>query len=470
MAWRDRAKNAYSKVRGGVSKIFTRGPSSAGSSKLDALKEQLEELRLKQAVQAERTPYRLFDRAKFVRGTKKYSAIIIILFLIALPVIIFVYLSASGHTGFFSYQEQSYYGPIFSAIGSYISPIWGLISGELTCVANPVACVSPTQGPVTNYTAPTFSSFITANPTQNPAVAIITANYPGTPTDLFYTVEDTANVPLGSGTDNNILLNTSCGSTNDPAAAFDCQYSTNVTSPKEYKVDLTPLIYPSQTITNQTSINAFCPTNLQVSVANGGSIASLQLNFTIENYSAASIAPIEFVTSSYAEELSVAGQPLMANAPTVNFVSPGPIHISLSTSVPQPVETNTGDMPINVEVNNSGTGNYYLNSLSIFVPMSLWSVNVLSEMSQLNPTWRCSPATGGLTANFVLPSADYWDCSAENPNSVIPLVLPQLVTLPGAEHFDTVPLLAHINYNYIEDMDMPYVIRAGSAGACSSSS
>ncbi len=467
MAWKDRVKNAGSKVSGGFSKVFRRqaaGPSATNLEQTEG--EKLMALRLKRAEAEARAPYQLFDRAAFVRGTKKYSAIIIILILIALPVIIFVYLSTSSHTGFFSYQEQSYYGPIFSGVWSYISPIWGLISGELACVANPVSCVGVQNTNVTQNVYPTFTSFLSANPSQGTQTTFITSSYPGTPADLFYTVQNTANVPLGYDTSNNVLLNTSCGSTDDPAATFNCQYSTNITSPKPYDARLSPVLEAGQTITNQTAVNVFCPTNLQVQL---DSIASIQLNFTITNYSAASIVPIEFVTNAYATELSIAGQELVPNAPTVSFVSPGPISIILSTSDPQPIETQSGNMPISVQVSNANPGNSYsLNALSVFIPMSLWSVNVSSEISQLNPIWSCSQANGGRTMGFVLPSSGYWNCTAKNPNDIVQLVLPQVLSLPGAEHFDTVPLLAHVNYNYIQKMNMPYVIRGSSAVSCSS--
>ncbi len=476
MAWRDRVKNAGSKIRNAGSKVssslFRRNSpaSSAPSTPNDTIAEQLSALRLKQAEAAAREPYQLFNRANVVRGAKKYSAILIILVLISLPVIIFVYLSVSNHTGFFSYQEQSYYGPIFSAIGSYISPLFSLVSNELACVANPVTCAGTQNTNVTQSVYPTFTSFLTTVPTQNPQTAFIISSSSANPVDLFYTVKNTANVDLGTKVGIPVLVNTSCGSTDDPAAAFNCIYTTGITSPTEYDAGLTPLIYSGQTITNQTAIGVSCPPSTspgnQVQL---DSIASLQLNFTIENYTAASIFPIELVENAYAQELSVAGQPLIANAPSVTFVSPGPVQVTLSTSEPQPVETITGNIPINIGVTNSGSGsNYYLNSLSVFVPMSLWPVNPSdrSNPNNPNPSWTCSPSNGGRTTNFVLPNNNYWNCTAQNPNNVVQLVLSQVTTLPGAEHFDTVPLLAHINYDYIQDMDMPYVLRGESSTTC----
>lgn len=437
--------------------------ASAAKAKVLTIEERMQKLDLERALKESRASTQLFDRDKMVKGAKKYSAIILIIILLALPVGIFFYVNSANHTGPFSYQLESYYGPFFSQISSFITPLFSLISNELTCVANPVNCVGTHNSNQTQQVYTTFTSFLSTQPSQNPQTIFLTSSSGNTLGQLFYTVQNTANVPLGSGTSNDILLNESCGSNNDPAATINC-VGTTPQSPAfvENGVQLLPVIFTQQTIENRTDLSVQCPWNPNVQL---NSIASLQLNFTVKNYSAATIFPIQFMDSTFYQQLVSSQQTFNPTQPSISFVSPGPVQVTLSTTEPQPIVTDTGNMPISIAVSQEAGagGTFHINSLSIFIPKSLWSSAPSSS------GWSCSTSNGGRSQQFILPGNNYWNCTSQLGDAIqqggAQFTLPQVLSLNG-EHFNSVPLLAYINYNYYQSMDMPFIVRTGGGVSC----
>ncbi len=395
----------------------------------------------------------IFNGAKIRRGVKKFGLVIGLLILIMLPIGLFLYLGYTSHTGAFSYQEESYYGPVFSSVWSFIAPLGNLITSELSCVANPVSCLGTRTTTITQQVYPTFASFLSLSASNTQTVFLTTQSPSGTNLgQLFYSMENTGNVPIGVGTSNQVSVNVSCGSSNDAAAVTNCQQLTNMTSTTRYD---SAYLFPGDTLVHETSINGHCPVSGSNIGTSGGTIASLSFNFTIYNYSAATIFPIEFEDNSFNQQLISSSQVLVPSLPSVNFVSPGPLQIALSLREPMPILTAATVIPVDTAITNNGAGGTSLNSFSIFVPMSLWPT---SPESLNAGVWRCSPSNGGTRMNFAFPGSNYWNCSAVNPLSASQIILPAVSSLSGM-HFNTVPILGYINYNYIQYLDMPFIIR-----------
>ncbi|MCL5101069.1 MAG: hypothetical protein M1348_00455 [Candidatus Parvarchaeota archaeon] len=432
---------------------------------LDKLESPLKRLEYEQRLRELRKSKQFIDTDAISRGAKKYGLLLLIIFLLFLPVGIFLFVNSANHTGPFSYQMQSYYGPFFSQIGSFISPLASLVSNELACVSNPVNCVGTHNTNKTVQVYNTFTSFISASPSEQYQTIFLTGS--GKPyttqAQLFYTVQDTADVPLGTDTSNNILLSESCGSSSNPAATINCLGTTPQSTAPQKNLQFIPMIFQQQTVENQTPIAVQCPWNPNVQL---NAISSLRLNFTIENYSAATIFPILFEDNLFYQQLESSQQSVSANQPSVSFVSPGPVQVTLSTSEPQPIVTNNGNTIITVAVSQltGAEGAFHINQLSIFIPKSLWG------SLQSSSGWACGNAVGGRHQQFVLPSgAGYWQCNSTLGDAIqqggAQFTLPSLNNLGGL-HFDTLPILAYINYNYNQSMDMPFIVRAGGGVSC----
>jgi hypothetical protein len=421
-----------------------------------------------------------FDRDAIVRAVKKHTMLIILVLIIMILPGFFLYIDYTGHTGLFSYQEASFYDPILSSVGSFFAPLGHLLASYWACIGTPVLCQGFQNTNTTVVVYPTFSSFLTTTPAANPQTVFLIQNGANSG-QLFYSVTNNANIPLGMDTGNPILFNASCGSLDNPAGVMVCQNTVslspgippNVLNNVQSDYRLVSSIFPGETIENQTVISASCPVNPQITLP---SIADVLLNFTIKNYSAASISPIEFISNSFDEQLLSSQQGLVPSEPSVTFVSPGPLQIALGTSEPQPIITDTGNVPINIQITNNGPGSYIINSLIIYVPKSLWPSNPYPAGAQGG--WQCSdvadiPSLASLREiDFVFPTSGYWACKTTISSSAIEvsgiqIILPNVPGL-GGMHFNTVPILTYLNYNYIQQMEMPFVLRP-EAGTCASS-
>ncbi len=420
--------------------------------KLEAKKIELE---IKQSERAEKRENSAFNFGGAKRRVKRSAVWLILILIIITPLIVFYFEASSSHSGPFNYTFEAYYTSVFAPIGSFISPLTSLISSQSMCIFNPINCVGQQNVNITKVVYPTFTSFVSFTPASNPQTAFLTGN--NTPVNLYYDVENTANIPLGFATNNALVLNESCGSTNNPPAAHICTATTSPTTMLS-NANFVSALLAGATTPNQTTVSVSCPLkNSQISLP---TLASIILNFTIKNYSAASLFPIQFVSKQFDQQLSLSSQALIPNQPSISFVSPGPVQVTMSAVEPLPILTDSGNVPILIAIKNKGSGNngYKINSLSLFVPKSLWPSNPQST------GWNCSTSTHSIKMQFALPGSSYWMCttnasSQQLESSGAQFVLPQLTSL-STMHFDTVPILAYINYDYYEYSDMPYIIRS----------
>ena len=386
----------------------------------------------------------------------KVSRVLGGLFFIAL--ILFMFYSYETHSFMFSYNEQAFYGPLYSTVSSFTSGLFNSLSSNLACVSNPVACSNLYTTPQVVSNPNTFQSFLTMSETPAETQLIMASN--PQQEQIFYSVQNTGSVPLGSSTSNPVYMNISCGSSNDPAAGFICNSTlTSFSQPsggkKIYNAPFIGEIFPGQTIENATTFNLQCPSSSSVKLP---SVASIEANFTVKNYSSATLMPLEIASKTFIDELIQSSQSFSPQAPSVSFVSSGPISIIVSTPEPQPVTTKSGEIPISIQVQNNGKGSYSINTLELFVNKYLWPSNPAS----VNSGWSCSSSTSTRQLDFVLPSTDFWGCtysqSLLSSSSNFLFKLPEVTSLNGL-HFDTLPIIGLANYNYFQYLDMPFIIR-----------
>ncbi len=396
-------------------------------------------------------------------GAHKRAAKIVLPFLVLIVIIIVVaypYISHSPVVANVNSYMQIHYGSTYGKIGSLFSSLWNSVVSGFAFIENPFASQIPPPT-ITNAT-PTFTSFLALTVPSNQYLTLTGTSE----TQSFeYSVKDTSNVPLGSGTPNNVLVNMSCGNTYSKQATTVCEDLINTfeqppaTSqsfpPVVENVGLIKEIFPTQQITNSTLVQFKCPSS-PITFPTGG---SLLLNFTVFNYSTASIMPLEFVSQSFDSQL-ISSSPLIPSQPSISFTAAGPVQVKLSTDALEPILTKLGAVPISLSIGNSGTGGYHLNSLSLFISTALSSSNPATNPS--NGLWTCQVSSGMQRQNFVFPSG-YWNCTISNPallqsSSNFFFTLPALQTLNGL-HFDTIPVLAYANYNYIQQLNIPFVVQ-----------
>lgn len=435
--------------------------------------QELEYTQLKRQVASETA---LVQGTAIYKGFKKIAYLVIGLLLIAIVGFLVIGPALTNHRGVFSYQDQAFYSPFINGISSFLSPLFSGFSGDIGCVVQAfsgTACIGYSTSATVQNVYPTFNSFLTLTPAPGTVnsifgsyQALFLTSKSGSPGQLFYSVQNTANVPLGTDTNNPILLNESCGNPSDPAAGTNCMATTVFTPNIPPNSKFVSIILPQQTIENHTNLEASCPGALpgEVLPSSGTvtvpSVGIIGANFTVKNYSAATTYPIEFLDSGFAQQLESASQAVQPNQKSVNFVTPGPLQITISASEPLPITTNTGSIPLSIAIDNYGTGSYVINMLSVFIPKSLWP-NPITIGS-----YTCSSSNGGRRLNFILPNSSYWNCTLVTPiqqnqfsGSSGAFVLPQVTSLPPAQHFDTVPIITYLNYNYIQSMSsFTYVV------------
>ncbi len=401
------------------------------------------------------TKEKLFDLSTFKRNTKRHAVVIVIVLLLISPIIVFLFISSTFHQGPFGYTTVAYYTSVFSPIFSFVSPLFHLATTQINCLSNPVACVGQQNQNITVVVYPTFNSFVTVTPASGLQSVFLTGN--NTPVNLFYSVYNNANVPLGSSTNNALMLNESCGSTDNPAETHICRvmtFPTLILSDSGFS----SVLFSKQTSTNETEISVSCPSKKSGIVL--PTLSSIILNFTIKNYSAGSLLPVQFASRSFSEQLLAAAQPLIANLPSISFVSPGPLQIEMQVVEPMPIITGSGNVPIVISITDNGAGAnaYSINSLSIFIPKSMWPINPQSN------GWNCISSTSSIKMQFAIPGNSYWMCTSTASNQQLQsvgaqFILPQVASL-SSMHFNTVPIFAYMNYNYYEYVNMPYKIIA----------
>ena len=396
---------------------------------------------------------RLFDPDKTVYTAKKYSVVIAALAIIIIPILIywFVYGQNSASAQYFN----TYYGASFKPVTGLISSIENSLLTGIEVIQNPYN-IGGTAPPPTINTTQTFKQFLVLTAVPNQVITM--TNNPQLST-ILYSIKDNANVPLGSGTPNNVLVSLSCGSTVSQQSAKVCQdMLSNFTSPVHASsppvitnLPLISEILPSETIDNSTSFYLNCPL-AKTTFPTGATVLG---NFTIKNYTAATILPIEFVSYNFNQKLLQASQPVLPSVPSVNFVTPGPIQVELSVPVQQPISTQVESVPINVKINDIGTGSPNISTLVLFVSKQFYPSN------PTNGQWTCTNSFPFNRGGFQFPGSGYWACTLpasqlKGTTSFI-FSLPHVATLGGL-HFNTMSVIAGVVYNYNELLNIPFII------------
>lgn len=349
--------------------------------------------------------------------------------------------------------------PVLGTIGHLIASIPSSISSGLNFISNPLASTTP-PSQVVNVTS-TFTSFLGLSA---PTGQTLTLTGTSETQSFSYFVTDNANVPVGSSTSNNVLENISCGGTSTQATSvcdallsdFDTPPATSQSSPPIVTgFPLTANELPTQSLSYSFTATFKCPS----SPIKFPTYGSFLLGLTTFNYTAGSILPLEYASQSVAAQLTSASHPLIPSLPSVVFVTAGPIQLKLSTNLPEPILTKADQVPINVQINNIGTGSYSLNAVSLFISTNLSQSN--PDELTANSMWSCSVSSGLTRQNFVFP-AGYWNCTISprflSSGSSFLFTLPAMQTLNGL-HFNTIPVLGYVNYNYASKLSLPFVVQ-----------
>ena len=455
MGIRDKLKGGVNKVGGGVKKV--RGKlkgSSSEPAQQPAAASSAEEKYYEQLIKESQKKEALFNAGPAKRKILRGSIMLIPVFILLIVIGSFLYISSVSHGGLFSYSFETYYGPIFGQIGSFISPITSLVSSDISCISNVIACTSPTPTAAVNNTYPSFTSFLAFTP-ESPVPTFYIENVSSFYNELFYTVKNNANVPLGSSYPNNILMSLSCGpGSKDPRSHVCFQTVNNNTFPgginsPSYFLPFISTVLPSDSIINETNVHLECPVSDTTLAKELPVESQLYMDFDITNFTAVTLLPLEFINSTFNSQIY--SSELKPTVQSTNFVTPGPIQVSALVNVPQPVLSGSSSIPINIELKNHGSGAFVLNSLLVFYSARF------GDASSLNPQWSCAQADGGRAGNFVLPNASYYACSASvSTGQNFVFVLPNK---PIASHFDTFPLIAAANYGYQENYTAPFFVR-----------
>ena len=399
---------------------------------------------------------RMIDTDSLIRSAKKHSLRLTPFIIIIGLVVIYFIFYASSNVGI-SYTELTY-GSIFSKVGSLLSSGAGGIYTFITVdLMNPNLALTQPQVTSTNST-PTFSSFLTFSYPSNQKVALTTNPQQGL---VFYSVYNSGNVPLGPDTSNNLLVNISCGNTFSSGATQYCKdLLTSFTSPAQKSSSppeitnsvLIGNLAPGETKENATTFNLSCPTSKLTFPLS----MSLLANFLITNYTAAVILPVEFMSSSFQNQLIASSQAFIPSEPSFNFYSAGPVQIKVYTEVSQPIPTKINSLPLGVTISNHGSYPYSINNISLYISKSFYPSN------PSNSYWSCVSAKAMIRLGFQFPGSGYWDCyinsaSTLNSGNVFYFDLKPVESLNGM-HFNTMTVVGYVNYNYDENLNMPVVV------------
>ncbi len=405
-------------------------------------------------LERQRSARQLIDRDVLVRSAKKYTLLIVPVLIIVVVVIIYWY--AYGQNSNSANYFNTYYGSYFNSFKGLISQLVGSIQGGIAYMNNPYGTGKPPVHVIN--TTQTFSSFLIPTSVSNQQLTMTDSPQLGT---LLYSVKDNSNVPLGLDSNNNVLVSIGCGNTNSQQSARVCQemFSSFVTPKKSSSaqisgIPLIPEMLPSETIENQTSFYFNCP-SVSLTYPTG---ASMLTNFTVENYTAAAILPVEFISYRFSQKLLASSQALVPSTPSFDFVTPGPLQIKMGVSINQPVSTQVESVPISVTIENTGSGaysgSYSISSLGLFINKQFYPNN------PSNGNWQCSDAVSHTLEGFVFPGSGYWYCTLSSsqlgsPSSIFSL--PAVTSLNGL-HFNTMSIVASVTYNYSELLNMPFQV------------
>ncbi|MCL4406717.1 hypothetical protein M1139_01305 [Candidatus Parvarchaeota archaeon] len=452
----DKIKSGLGYVKRPLSKVV--GTSKMPSSEIPAAKTP-EDLYYK--MQIEEMKKAAKKKNKIIQNVSKRSLKIAIPIIIVILVVFFLaygYIVTSPTVSTANTYLLLHF-PVLGTVWHLIASIPASISSGISFISNPLASTTP-PSQVVNVTS-TFTSFLGLSAPTGQTLTLTGASE----TQSFsYFVTNNANVPVGSSTSNNVLENISCGGTSTQATSVCDALLSNFNTPPATSQSSPPIVtdfplttneLPTQSLSYSFTATFKCPS----SSIKFPTYGSFLLGLTTFNYTAGSILPLEYASQSVAAQLTSASHPLIPSLPSVVFVTAGPIQLKLSTNLPEPILTKADQVPINVQINNIGTGSYSLNAVSLFISTNLSNSN--PDELTANSMWSCSVSSGLTRQNFVFPSG-YWNCTISprflSSGSSFLFTLPAMQTLNGL-HFNTIPVLGYVNYNYASKLSLPFVVQ-----------
>ncbi len=377
----------------------------------------------------------------------------------------FVLSGSASHTGVFSYQVGGFYGPYISGIESYASSTFSMVSNFLS---NP-------QGYITNYFFPkttvvtppvtTFTSFVTITPPPSEQSLYITSSSPTSPTreSLEFVIGNSANLPLGSGYPNKLSLDITCAKGDNV-----CSNLTDLGNGESFTPNV---VFPGSEVQEGVPINVQCPTNNPSLAKELPVQSSVQIIANATNYTAASLLNLQYINSTFYNELLYSSQAYIPAEQATVVPSQGPLEVIPNLGESEPVAS-AQNASISIKINNLGSGNYALNNLTVYLPykysfyngVSYEGYSFSSVVNMNKNSFDCSLLDISqnnqldIVQNFAFPTYYYIKCWPTNlQQSSFLLELPNF-TMPNEAHFETIPIIFQMNYNYTQTSSVSFYV------------
>ncbi|MGC8681878.1 MAG: hypothetical protein ACP5TF_01120 [Candidatus Acidifodinimicrobium sp.] len=369
----------------------------------------------------------------------------------------------ASHTGIFSYQLGSFYGPYISSIESYTSSTFSMISGFLS---NP-------QGYITNYFFPkttsvqppvtTFTSFVTITPPPSEQSLYITSSSSSNSQNLEFVVGNSANLPLGSTYPNKLNLDIACAKGDNI-----CSNLTNLEYGESASLNV---VFPGSEVQESVPIEVHCPTDNPPLAKQLPVQSSVEITASATNYTAASLLNLEYINSTFYGQLLYSSQTYIPSEEATVVPSQGPLEIIPNLGESEPV-LNDQNASISIQINNLGSGTYVLNNLTVYLPYKYFFYNgvsyegysFLSVVNKNKNSFDCSLLDTGqnsqldVVQNFAFPTYGYIKCWPDNmKQSSFLFELPSF-TMPNQAHFETIPLIFQTDYNYTQTSSVSFYV------------
>ncbi|MCW1293974.1 MAG: hypothetical protein OH316_01665 [Candidatus Parvarchaeota archaeon] len=477
-----RIKGGIGSIGSGISSRYTNWKTKRAAKKqsLQSLspREQLAQLELNKM------------KAQSRRKRIGLGGVVLIVLILGVGGWLFVSSGIISHTGIFSYQIGGFYGPYISIISGYISSTTSSITSFLS---NP-------EGYITNYFFPkttsvqtpitTFTSFVSITPPATEQSLYITsssASSSANTQDLLFIADNLANVPLGSNYLNKLKFNVTC--------APGDNVCTNLTDLAGGELVQPNVIFQNNQLQLSAPVNVHCPTNNKALAKQLPVQTSVNIIADTTNYTAASLLNLEYINSTFYNELISSSQAILPTQEATVIPSQGPLEVIPNLGQSEPLQ-NDQNASISITIDNLGSGSYALNNLTIYIPETDPPAGISTDASTIIPgggsgsspaasspsmtqsngyelqgidylnslTFQCvSLSTGAnnglnIVQNFAFPTYGYIKCWPLNLNQNSFLFQFSNFFMQNNEHFETMPVLLQINYNYTSTASLPFYV------------
>ncbi|MBE5727834.1 hypothetical protein IHE50_00230 [Candidatus Parvarchaeota archaeon] len=397
-----------------------------------------------------------------------FGAMVLIVLLLIVGGAWFVLSGIASHTGVFSYQVGGFYGPYISSIESYTSSTFSMISKFLS---NPEGYITDYFFPQTTVVTPpvtTFTSFVTITPPPSEQSLYITSSSssPSNPPpsqNLEFVIGNSANLPLGSGYPNKLNLDITCAKGDNV-----CSNLTDLGNGKSFSPNV---IFPGSEVQESAPIDIWCPTNNPSLAKELPVQSSVQIIANATNYTAASLLNLQYINSTFYNELLYSSQAYIPAEQATVVPSQGPLEVIPNLGESEPVAS-AQNASISIKINNLGSGNYALNNLTVYLPykysfyngVSYEGYSFSSVVNMNKNSFDCSLLDISqnnqldIVQNFAFPTYYYIKCWPTNlQQSSFLLELPNF-TMPNEAHFETIPIIFQMNYNYTQTSSVSFYV------------